>query len=71
MPPSISPLTSTQPSIDRHKPLLLPVLSLTRRSQGFATVRFVNAEAAQSGISKWHDQELEGRRLLVFLDKFA
>lgn len=41
------------------------------RSRGFATVRFTNAEAAQSGIAKWHDQELEGRRLLVFLDKFA
>ncbi|GAX82342.1 hypothetical protein CEUSTIGMA_g9771.t1 [Chlamydomonas eustigma] len=41
------------------------------RSRGFGTVKFTDAESAQAAIAKWHDQELEGRRLAVFLDKFA
>lgn len=39
--------------------------------QGFGTVRFSNTDAAQRAIGKWHEQELEGRRLAVFLDKYA
>ncbi len=40
-------------------------------SQGFGTVRFNTLEAAQAAIGKWHEQDLDGRRLAVFLDKFA
>lgn len=39
--------------------------------QGFGTVRFTNSDAAQRGIGRWHEQELEGRKLTVFLDRYA
>ncbi len=41
------------------------------RSRGFGTVRFTNPESAQTAIGRWHEQDLDGRRLAVFLDKFA
>lgn len=40
------------------------------RSRGFGTVRFLSLEAAASAIEKFHESELEGRTLAVFLDKF-
>ncbi|MEW5304292.1 MAG: hypothetical protein WDW38_011071 [Sanguina aurantia] len=40
------------------------------RSRGFGTVRFHSTEAAASAIEKFHESELEGRTLAVFLDKF-
>ena len=50
---------------------VLSVLALSCLPQGFGTVRFSNTDAAQRAIGKWHEQELEGRRLAVFLDKYA
>lgn len=41
------------------------------RSRGFGTVKFSNADAAQRALEKWNEQELEGRKLAVFLDKYA
>lgn len=41
------------------------------RSRGFGTVRFSSPEAAQAAIAKFHETELEGRNLSVFLDRFA
>eukprot|EP00798_Chlamydomonas_sp_ICE-L_P004642 gene4642-14841_t len=41
------------------------------RSRGFGTVSFSNTAAAQEAIAMWHEKELEGRTLAVFLDKFA
>mmetsp|Transcript_23335 Transcript_23335/g.69320 ORF Transcript_23335/g.69320 Transcript_23335/m.69320 type:complete len:136 (+) Transcript_23335:458-865(+) len=41
------------------------------RSRGFGTVKFTNADAAQRAIALWHEQDLDGRRVAVFLDKFA
>ncbi|KAG1681128.1 hypothetical protein FOA52_015570 [Chlamydomonas sp. UWO 241] len=41
------------------------------RSRGFGTVKFSSAEAAQAAIDQWHEQDLDGRRCAVFLDKYA
>jgi RNA recognition motif-containing protein len=40
-------------------------------AQGFGTVRFYTAEHANEAIEKYHDTDLEGRKLSVFIDKFA
>jgi hypothetical protein len=40
-------------------------------AQGFGTVRFTNPDAALKAIANFHERELEGRRLAVFLDKYA
>lgn len=45
--------------------------SSSGRSRGYGTVRFLNAEAAQNAIDRFHGTTLEGRTLTVFLDKFA
>lgn len=41
------------------------------RSRGFGTVRFTTPESAQAAIANWNEQDLEGRTLAVFLDKYA
>ena len=40
-------------------------------AQGYGTVRFETAAAAQDAINDFHGHELEGRTLTVKLDKFA
>jgi len=47
------------------------VMGADGRSRGFGTVRFCATDAAQAAISAWHEQELEGRKLSVFCDKYA
>lgn len=44
---------------------------LPMRTQGYGTVRFTTAEAAQRAIEKFNEAEWEGRTLSVFMDKFA
>jgi RNA recognition motif-containing protein len=41
------------------------------RSRGFATVLFETPEAAADAIRKFHDMELEGRKLIVREDQYA
>lgn len=37
----------------------------TGRSRGFAFVEMASEEAAQAAIAMWHDQELDGRQIIV------
>jgi len=37
----------------------------TGRSRGFGFVEMANAEVAQKAIEMWHEQELEGRQIIV------
>lgn len=37
----------------------------TGRSRGFAFVEMASDEAAQAAIAMWHDQELDGRTIIV------
>ena len=39
--------------------------------QGYGTVRFATAEAAQAAIDRFNGSTLEGRTLTVFQDKYA
>lgn len=41
------------------------------RSRGFGTVRFLGPESAQAAVARFHQTELEGRTLAVFIDRFA
>jgi hypothetical protein len=41
------------------------------RLQGYGTVRFTTAEAAQAAIDRFNGSTLEGRTLTVFVDKYA
>lgn len=37
----------------------------TRRSKGFGFVEFASPDAAQAAVDAMHDQEVEGRKLVV------
>lgn len=39
--------------------------------QGYGTVRFLNAEAAQRAVAKFDNFEWDGRTLKVFIDRYA
>jgi hypothetical protein len=39
------------------------------RSKGWGTVRFSDTASAQRAIGRWHNRDLEGRILAVFLDR--
>lgn len=46
-------------------------MSFDGRSRGYATARFMSTEAAAAAVQKFHNYELEGRTVAVFLDKYA
>ena len=76
MPLQIIPCQLLSLIISKPVPDFIPLTSsslspLHPPPQGFGTVKFHSAEGAQAAIAQWHEQELEGRRLAVFLDKFA
>ncbi len=39
--------------------------------QGYGTVRFTNEAAVQRAITKYDNQQWDGRALRVFVDRFA
>lgn len=41
------------------------------RSKGYGTVRFETADAAESAIARFNDKEVEQRRIVVRMDRFA
>merc|ERR1719271_312950 len=43
----------------------------TGRSKGYGTILFDDAQCAQAAIATFSEQEYEGRKLSVKLDKFA
>ncbi|KAG2444760.1 hypothetical protein HXX76_001504 [Chlamydomonas incerta] len=40
------------------------------RSRGYGTVKFTTKEAAEAAVARYHESELEGRRLAVFIDRY-
>ncbi|GIL43820.1 hypothetical protein Vafri_1422 [Volvox africanus] len=40
------------------------------RSRGYGTVKFTTKDAAEAAVSRYHESELEGRRLAVFIDRY-
>ncbi|KXZ44215.1 hypothetical protein GPECTOR_71g576 [Gonium pectorale] len=40
------------------------------RSRGYGTVKFTTKEAAEAAVARFHESELEGRRLAVFIDRY-
>lgn len=38
--------------------------------QGYGTVKFTTKEAAEAAVARYHESELEGRRLAVFIDRY-
>ncbi|GLC43314.1 hypothetical protein PLESTB_001341400 [Pleodorina starrii] len=40
------------------------------RSRGYGTVKFATKEAAEAAVARFHESELEGRRLAVFIDRY-
>ncbi len=47
------------------------LLALPPYVQGYGTVRFTSKEAAEAAVSRFHQSELEGRTLAVFVDRYA
>eukprot|EP00798_Chlamydomonas_sp_ICE-L_P029132 gene29131-32350_t len=41
------------------------------RSRGYGTVLFATPEGATAAIDKWQESEIDGRKIAVFLDKYA
>ncbi|PNH10657.1 hypothetical protein TSOC_002591 [Tetrabaena socialis] len=40
------------------------------RSRGYGTVKFTGKEFADAAVARFHESELEGRRLAVFIDRY-
>ncbi|EFJ43447.1 hypothetical protein VOLCADRAFT_109965 [Volvox carteri f. nagariensis] len=46
------------------------VTSSDGRSRGYGTVKFTTKDAAEAAVTRFHESELEGRRLAVFIDRY-